>query len=100
MNEKYLREIDFSTFRKLFDRNEDIDFWFSDDYIVDEKGFRPRPVDEKAMRLLHGEELDVIYEFRKDIVLKFPCTVYEMIDWAERNGFSDMLPDGFISDYR
>ena len=68
--------------------------WLSDDCEIDETGIRlKKPFDEHALSLLDDDETGVLYQYKKDIQLNFPCALYEVKAWAERNGFGDSVDE-------
>jgi hypothetical protein len=89
------KEIDLDRLTEIFDVDQPVEFWFADDCDIDDEGIRPKPVNQKAMDLLCGDEWREIRRFRRDICLTLPCSRKDVEDWAKRNGFEDRLPEDF-----
>lgn len=81
------------------------EFWWSeakDGAIrcnITEKGFIPIPLTTRDRELLSGgPELAEMRKLLKNLELKLPCTRKQLIDWAERCGFDDVLSEDFLGE--
>ncbi|WAR44716.1 hypothetical protein [Methylomonas rapida] len=76
------------------------DFWWRDlCKKITRKGFFPKYLNERDEDLLSdGPELDEMRKLLKNLKLELPCTREQLIDWAERCGFDDVLPEEFFEE--
>lgn len=78
--------------------------WFEElhehnEYVFDENGIRvsnPIDADKAKSAFLTGTELAQIEQHEKAMRLDLPSTPKAVLDWAQRNGFADALPDDFL----
>jgi hypothetical protein len=77
---------------------EDQFFW-ADRCEITDKGFFPIPLTARDRELLSGgPELAEIRKLLRNLKLELPCTRGQLIEWAERCGFDDALPDEFFDE--
>lgn len=87
--------VDSIQFEKLFHLGSDA-FWEPYRCKINESGIVPYPIDNIDSNLFLGDEWLVFLEARRDLILQFPCSREDLVKWAERNGFADVLPDDFL----
>jgi hypothetical protein len=85
----------------LDDLERPTDFWY-DAYCseISENGFIPKAMSPDDRRLLSKSEFRDHEEFLRNLRLDLPCTPVELISWAERCGFSAVLPNNYIEQHQ
>lgn len=80
--------------------NEDPEnFWWHDWCEITNEGFFPNKLTPRDMTMLSGgPELAEMRKLLRNLKLELPCTREQLIDWAERCGFADALPDEFFNE--
>lgn len=73
------------------------DFWFYDDCVISDEGISAKPLDHQIDESLEGDEWHTIKQFQKDILLDFPCSNEEFLEWCKRNQFEDKLKDSDLA---
>jgi hypothetical protein len=83
---------------KALDLEYEDQFFWADRCEITDKGFFPIPLTARDRELLSGgPELEEIYKLLENLELALPCTRGQLIEWAERCGFDDALPDEFFN---
>ena len=75
-------------------------FWWEKDCRITNEGFFPKRLTADDMNILTVLEFDALDTMLNGLELKLPTTPAEVVDWAERCGFADVLPDDFVAAHK
>lgn len=85
--------IDLTNLMQLLDCSSPQDCWLFDDCEIDENGIRAKPITRHIEGVLIGDEWQIRKQFERDIRLSLPCSLDDVKNWVERNGFDDVILD-------